>query len=160
MNSSSSPLTIILTLIIAMMLMLMPLPDWAQAYRPEWLMLVIIYWCMALPDKVGVGIAWTLGLFVDVVQGALLGQHALGFAITAYIAIRFHQRVRNYPLHQQSLFVGMILLPYMSISLWILGILGEDPKSWFYWAPILTSVLIWPWVYLVMRAVRKPTTNF
>lgn len=160
MNSSSSPLTIILTLIIAMMLMLMPLPDWAQAYRPEWLMLVIIYWCMALPDKVGVGIAWTLGLFVDVVQGALLGQHALGFAITAYIAIRFHQRVRNYPLHQQSLFVGMILLPYMSISLWILGILGEDPKSWLYWAPILTSVLIWPWVYLVMRAVRKPTTNF
>ena len=135
MNNSSTILTIFITLIVAMMLMLMPLPDWAQAFRPEWLMLVLIYWCLALPNKVGIGIAWTLGLFVDVIQGALLGQHALGFALTAYIAIRFHQRVRNYPLHQQSLFIGMILLPYMSISLWILGVLGEDPKSWLYWAP-------------------------
>ena len=151
--------TIILTFIIAMMLMLMPLPDWAQAYRPEWLMLVLIYWCMALPNKVGIGIAWILGLCVDVIHGALLGQHAIGFAITAYIAIRFHQRVRNYPLHQQSLYVGMILLPYMSISLWILGILGEDPKSWLYWAPVVTSVLIWPWIYLVMRAIRRSSST-
>lgn len=150
--------TIILTFIIAMMLMLMPLPNWAQAYRPEWLMLVLIYWCIALPNRVGIGIAWIVGLCVDVIQGALLGQHAIGFAITAYIAIRFHQRVRNYPLHQQSLFVGMILLPYMSISLWILGILGEDPKSWLYWAPVVTSVLIWPWIYLVMRAIRRSSS--
>lgn len=159
MNNSSVFFTIILTFIIAMMLMLMPLPDWAQAYRPEWLMLVLIYWCMALPNKVGIGIAWILGLCVDVIQGALLGQHAIGFAITAYIAIRFHQRVRNYPLHQQSLFVGMILLPYMSISLWILGILGEDPKSWLYWAPVVTSVLIWPWIYIVMRAIRRSSST-
>ena len=159
MNNSSMFFTIILTFIIAIMLLLMPLPDWAQAYRPEWLMLVLIYWCMALPDKVGIGIAWILGLCVDVIQGALLGQHAIGFAITAYIAIRFHQRVRNYPLHQQSLFVGMILLPYMSISLWILGILGEDPKSWLYWAPVVTSVLIWPWIYLVMRAIRRSSST-
>lgn len=159
MNNSSVFFTIILTFIIAMMLMLMPLPDWAQAYRPEWLMLVLIYWCMALPNKVGIGIAWILGLCVDVIQGALLGQHAIGFAITAYIAIRFHQRVRNYPLHQQSLFVGMILLPYMSISLWVLGILGEDPKSWLYWAPVVTSVLIWPWIYIVMRAIRRSSST-
>ncbi|MGI9227715.1 MAG: rod shape-determining protein MreD [Gammaproteobacteria bacterium] len=159
MNNSSMFFTIILTFIIAIMLMLMPLPNWAQAYRPEWLMLVLIYWCMALPNKVGIGIAWILGLCVDVIQGALLGQHAIGFAITAYIAIRFYQRVRNYPLHQQSLFVGMILLPYMSISLWILGILGEDPKSWLYWAPVVTSVLIWPWIYLVMRAIRRSSST-
>lgn len=140
---------------MGIMLMLMPLPEWARPYRPEWLVLAIIYWSMAMPKNVGVGIAWILGICVDVIQGALLGQHALGFALTAYIALRFHQRVRNYPLHQQAMFVGMILLPYMSISLWILGILGEDPKSWLYWAPVLTSVLVWPWIYLVLRAVGK-----
>ncbi len=155
MNNSSKFLTISTTLIIAMILMLMPLPEWARPYRPEWLMLVLIYWSMTLPKNVGVGIAWILGLCVDVIQGALLGQHALGFAITAFIAIRFHQRVRNYPLHQQAMFVGMILLPYMSISLWILGILGEDPKSWLYWAPVVTSVLVWPWIYLVLRVIGK-----
>ncbi len=143
-----------------MMLMLIPLPEWARPFRPEWLALTLIYWCLTLPRNVGVGIAWILGLCVDVVQGVLLGQYALGFAITAYIAIRFHQRVRNYPLHQQAMFVGMILLPYMSVSLWILGILGEDPKSWLYWAPIITSVLIWPWIFLVLRAVSNKSSIY
>ena len=140
--------------------MLMPLPEWARPYRPEWLALAIIYWSIAFPKKVGVGTAWVVGLFVDVIQGALLGQHALGFAITAYIAIRFHQRIRNYPLHQQSMFVGMILLPYMSVSLWILGILGEDPKSWSYWAPVVTSVIVWPWIFIVLRAVRRSSVMY
>ncbi len=143
-----------------MMLMLMPLPEWARPFRPEWLVLTLIYWCLTQPRSIGVGIAWILGLCVDVVQGALLGQYALGFAITAYIAIRFHQRVRNYPLHQQAMFVGMILLPYMSISLWILGILGEDPKSWLYWAPVITSVLVWPWVFLVLRVVSNKSSIY
>ncbi len=143
-----------------MMLMLMPLPEWARPFRPEWLVLTLIYWCLTQPRNIGVGIAWILGLCVDVVQGALLGQYALGFAITAYIAIRFHQRVRNYPLHQQAMFVGMILLPYMIISLWILGILGEDPKSWLYWTPVITSVLVWPWVFLVLRAVSNKSSIY
>ena len=160
MNNSSKFFTIGVTFIIAIMLMLMPLPEWARPYRPEWLILALIYWTMALPKNVGVGIAWMLGLCVDVIQGALLGQHALGFAITAYIAIRFHQRVHNYPLHQQAMFVGMILLPYMSISLWILGILGEDPRSWLYWAPVVTSVLVWPWIYLVLRAVGQKASVY
>ena len=160
MNNSSKVLIIGSTFIIAMILMLMPLPDWARPFRPEWLALALIYWSMSLPKNVGVGFAWMLGLCVDVIQGALLGQHALGFAITAYIAIRFHQRVRNYPLHQQAMFVGMILLPYMSISLWILGILGEDPKSWLYWAPVITSVVLWPWIYLVLRAVGRNVTAY
>ena len=160
MSNSPKYLTIGITLVIAMILMIMPLPDWARPYRPEWTALVIIYWSMALPKNIGVGIAWMLGLCVDVIQGALLGQHALGFAITAYIAIRFHQRVRNYPLHQQAMFVGMILMPYMSISLWILGILGEDPKTWLYWAPVLSSILVWPWIFLVLRAVRKSSSIY
>ena len=160
MNNTSKFFTIGVTFVVAIMLMLMPLPEWARPYRPEWLALAVIYWSMALPKNIGVGIAWFLGLCVDAIQGALLGQHALGFAITAYIAIRFHQRVRNYPLHQQAMFVGMILLPYMSISLWILGILGEDPRSWLYWAPVVTSVLFWPWVYLILRAVGRSASIY
>jgi len=131
MNNSPTFLTILISFIVAMILMIMPLPDWAREYRPEWMALALVYW-----------------------------KHALGFAITAYIAIRFHQRVRVYPLHQQAMFVGMILLPYMSISLWILGILGQDPKTWIYWAPIITSVLVWPWIFLVLRAVSKNSSMY
>jgi len=143
------------TFLVAMILMLIPLPDWAQPWRPEWLAVTLIYWSMALPKNVSIGIAWTLGLCVDVIHGTLLGQYALGLAITAYLAIHFHIQARNYPLYQQAIFVGIILLPYMGVSLWVLGILGEDPKSWLYWAPILTSMLVWPFVYLALRAIRR-----
>jgi len=160
MKSSSDLIPIIISFVVAMILMIMPLPDWARAYRPEWVLLALIYWNIAIPKKVGVGVAWMLGLCVDVIQGALLGQHALGFAITAYIAIRFHQRVRIYPLHQQAMFVGMILLPYMSISLWILGMLGKDPKTWIYWAPVITSVVVWPWIHLVLRAMHRKSSVY
>lgn len=143
------------TLLVALILMLIPLPDWAGPWRPDWLAITLIYWSMARPEHLGVGIAWLLGLLVDVVYGTLLGQYALGFAILAFITIRFHTRTRNYPIHQQAIFVGVTLLPYMSILLWIQGIQGEDPKSWTYWAPVLTSMLMWPVVYKVLRAVRR-----
>lgn len=143
------------TFLVAMILMLIPLPDWLRPWRPEWMAMTLIYWNMALPKNVGVGIAWVLGLCMDVIHGTLLGQYALGFAITAYIAIRFHAQARNYPLYQQALFVGMVLLPYMGISLWVLGILGEAPDTWLYWAPVLTSMLVWPAVFLVLRAIRR-----
>ena len=143
------------TLLAALILMLIPLPDWAGPWRPDWLAITLIYWAMARPEHLGVGLAWLLGLLVDVVYGTLLGQYALGFAILAFITIRFHTRARNYPIHQQAMFVGVTLLPYMIILLWIQGIQGEDPKSWTYWAPVLTSMLMWPIVYKVLRAVRR-----
>lgn len=155
MNKPLKFFTIGISLVVAMALMLVPLPDWAQPYRPEWIILALIYWSMALPRDIGVGIAWISGLCVDAIQGAILGQHALGFVVTVYIAIYLHARIRNYPLHQQALSVGMILLPYMAISLWIPGIVGENPKPWLYWASVITSALVWPCVFLGLRAIRR-----
>lgn len=157
MSRQLSPLSYAIgaTLLAAMILMLIPLPEWAGPWRPDWLAITLIYWCMARPDHLGVGIAWLLGLLVDVVYGALLGQYALGFAILAFITIRFHTRSRNYPLHQQAIFVGVTLLPYMGVLLWIQGMQGEEPRPWTYWAPVLTSMLMWPAVYAVLRAIRR-----
>lgn len=143
------------TLLAALVLMLIPLPDWASPWRPDWLAITLIYWSMARPEHLGVGIAWLLGLLVDVVYGTLLGQYALGFAILAFITVRFHTRVRNSLIHQQAMFVGIALLPYMSILLWVQGIQGGGPKSWAYWAPVLTSMLMWPAAYKVLHALRK-----
>ena len=143
--------------IVAILLTIMPIPIWAEPYRPEWILLMVIYWSMSTPRLISIGSAWGIGLLVDVLRGALLGQHALGFALTAYISLRFHQRVRIYPLHQQALFIAMIVLPHMSVSLWVYGALGQDPKSWTYWSPALTSAIVWPWIVVLMRAVRRST---
>jgi rod shape-determining protein MreD len=154
-RTSVMTLTIFGSFLIAVMLAIMPLPDWAKPYRPEWVPLVLIYWSMALPTLVGVGIAWLLGLIVDAAQGTLLGEHALGFAVTAYISIYLHQRIRVFPLAQQALAVGFILLPSMSLLLWVKGIRGESPNTWLYWMPLFTSILLWPWVFVLLRALRR-----
>ena len=100
---------------VAIVLTLIPLPHWAEPYRPEWLMLMTIYWGMNTPHKFNLGSSWLAGLTLDVLRGALLGQHALGFAVTTFLAIRLHQIVRVYPIHQQALFIALIMLPYLSL---------------------------------------------
>jgi rod shape-determining protein MreD len=143
------------TFVVALMLTMLPLPDWAALFRPEWVAMVLIYWCMALPERVGVGIGWGAGLLLDVVKGALLGQHALALALVAYLTLHLYQRIRVYPLWQQSLFVLLMVALNQLLVLWVKGIIGEPPNDWLYWLPTLTSMLLWPWVFLVLRDLRR-----
>jgi rod shape-determining protein MreD len=146
---------IVTSFVVALMLTMLPLPDWAEPARPEWVAMVLIYWCMALPARVGIGVGWLMGLLVDVTRGALLGQHALALALVAYITLSLHQRLRVYPLWQQSLVVLMLVALEQLLVLWIKGVIGQSPGSWAYWLPSLTSMLLWPWMFLILRDVRR-----
>lgn len=143
------------TLVLALMLTIVPLPAWAMPLRPEWAAIVLIYWVMALPHRVGVGVGWVYGLLLDVLKGALLGQHALGLALVAYLVQHLHQRVRVFPLWQQAISIGLILFPYLLIGLWIRGIIGRPPGTWWYWAPLFTSILVWPLAFVFLRHLRR-----
>ena len=146
---------IALSFAVALMLTMLPLPDWAAYWRPEWATLVLIYWCMALPDRVGVAIGWVVGLFLDVIHGAVLGQYALTLALIAYFTLNLHQRLRIYPLMQQSLVVLVLVLMQQLLITWIRGFLGHPPGSLAYWLPSLTSMLLWAWIFIVLRDVRR-----
>lgn len=146
---------IILSFIVAFMLMAMPLPDWAQSWRPVWPAMVLIYWCMALPERVGIGIAWFIGLLLDVQQGTLLGQNALGFTLIAFMTLALYQRLRVCSLVKQAVVVASILLFYLLISLWIRSMAGYPPQLWTYWMPMATSMLLWPWLFIVLRDLRR-----
>ena len=148
-------LIITASFILAFMLTAMPLPDWALVWRPCWVAMVLIYWCMALPNRIGPGTGWLLGLLIDVLQGTLLGMNALGFAVIAYFVQNSYQRLRVYPLTQQALVIGFYLFMYLLISLWIRGV-SDDPKiNWNYWMPLVTSMLLWPWLFIVLRDMRR-----
>jgi rod shape-determining protein MreD len=136
----------------AIMLTIVPLPEWAVALRPEWVALTLVYWILTMPRAIGIGVAWLLGLFVDAARSGLMGEHALGLAIVAYITLRLHHRLRLFPLYQQAISVGLMLLPYKSASLWINGIHGYGQESWLYWTPVLTSLLLWPFVFVLLQA--------
>lgn len=146
---------IMASLIFSLMLTLMPLPAGIVLYRPEWVAMVLIYWCLALPERIGLGAAWGMGLLLDVVTGALLGQHALSLSVVAYIALRLHRRIRVFPLWQQALSVLLLVGIHQLLLLWAKGIIGQAPATWRYWLPSIISMLLWPWIFVILRQLRR-----
>lgn len=139
----------------AFALTMIPLPDWSEVGRPEWVTLVVIYWCLALPERIGVGVAWIAGLLLDVVHGAILGQYALALALIAYFTLHFYQRIRIYRIWQQALVILMLVLSEQLVIIWIKGAIGQAPESRLYWIPSLTTALLWPWIYHILRDLRR-----
>ena len=146
---------IALSFLAAFMLTAMPLPDWALPWRPAWIAMVLVYWCMALPERVGVITGWFIGLILDVMHGSILGQHAFGLAFVAYVVLQYHQRLRVFRLLQQSLVIGSIVFVYLLTMLWIYNLLGSVSYSFSYLFGAFTTGVLWPWVYIVLRDVRR-----
>ena len=148
-------LVIYLSLVVALILMILPLPDWVQIYRPNWVALVLIYWSMALPKRVGLWFAFFTGIILDTSQGTLLGQHTLALVIIIFVNMNFYQRIRVLALAQQAVYVFALLLINQVIVAWVEGIMGRPtPLLSFFGAP-LVGMLIWPWVFVVLRDVRR-----
>lgn len=146
---------ILLSFVIALILTVIPLPSWLSPFRPEWVALLVVYWCITTPHRVGVGWAWALGITLDVLRGALFAQHALGLTAIAYLALKLHQRVRLYPLWQQALTIMILVTFYQLLVLWVNGLIGKPAKTWTYWLPSITSMLFWPVLYMGMLKVRR-----
>ena len=146
---------IALTFLLALALSIIPLPLNLELLRPEWMALVLIYWCMAVPSRVGVTIGWLTGLLQDVSRDTLLGQYALAFAMVAFLTLHLHQRLRVFPIWQQTLSVGLLIMLECMLVLWIKGLTGQSPGFWKMMLPAFTSLLFWPPIYLLLRYVRR-----
>lgn len=143
------------TIFVAVLLTIIALPDWARPARPEFVAMMVVYWCLSSPERFGVGMAFIAGIVMDVAQGALLGQHALVYTIMAWITLKLHQRMRVFPIWQQAMSVFLLLVLSQMMVLWIKGLAGHPPQGWSYWLPSFTSLLLWPLFTAVMRTVRR-----
>jgi len=146
---------IVTTLFIALILAMLPMPDWTIWLRPAWVLMVLIYWAMMTPSQVSVGIAFLTGLLVDLLNGTLLGEHALAFTIVIYFITRMYIRLRMYPMLQQGISVFTFVLMYLFILYCIQGFIGQLPGSHLYWLSAVTSMLLWPWLFVVMGDCRR-----
>lgn len=98
------------SIFIALVLGLLPLPTVVQPLRPYWLALVLAYWVIEEPDRVGLGLAFVIGVLADLLYGGLLGEQALRLVIMTFILQRFRARMRFFPMSQQALAIGGLLL--------------------------------------------------
>ena len=143
---------IITSILIAMVLMLIQLPESMRILRPEWVLLTLMYWAMALPLRVGVGYAWVVGLLMDVLFGGVLGVLAFSYAAVVYLILRFHLQLRQFPLWQQALsLMSLILLVHVVTAFMTSGMSG-----WLaYFPAAVMSTLLWPLVHVFLRGVRR-----
>ena len=147
-------MAIIISLLIALILAMLPMPELAAWFRPAWVLLLLIYWSMTVPNRVGVGTAWMTGLIFDLINGSLLGEHALAFTVVIYFVSRMHLRLCMYPLLQQGFSILVFVFLYQFILYCLQGFVGELPVSHLYWLSSVTSMFIWPWLFVLMRDVR------
>jgi rod shape-determining protein MreD len=146
---------ILFTLLLALMATIMPMPLSIDMFRPDWVLLVLVYWSLALPNRINVLSAWLMGFFVDVLLGSTLGVHAGVMALTVYISAANFQKIRNFSLWQQSIIIGVLAALYHLLIFWLQRFLTDTPFLVSYLYPVLTSILVWPWAFLLLRKVRR-----
>ncbi|MEK7811789.1 MAG: rod shape-determining protein MreD [Pseudomonadota bacterium] len=146
---------IVLSLLVAVLLEWLPWSGWALALRPDFVALVLLYWCTHKPHRIGIGIAWILGIFVDVADASLFGQHALAYTVLAFGGLVLNRRVQMFNLREQSVHVLVLLLAsysvYAAVHWQVRGYV-----AWEYYLGVLTSALMWAPLTLVLQALRRP----
>jgi rod shape-determining protein MreD len=153
----AKPWFILLSLFAGLLLNLVPLSEPLLTYRPDFLALVLLYWCIQEPRFAGVGVAWFVGLLMDVGDATLFGQHALAYAVLAYGAEHFRRRVLRFPLWQQAVQVAALLVLCALIVLLVRFVGGAALPKWTYLAPPLVGALLWPLVSVLLQRPQRPS---
>jgi rod shape-determining protein MreD len=142
------------SIVVALLLGLLPLPDVLQPLRPYWLALAVAYWVLEEPDRAGLGFAFFVGLVADLCFGNLLGEQALRLTILAFILQRFRARLRFFPLSQQALAVGALLLNDRIVTSALHLALGESTLPLLGWVSPVIGMLLWPPLFLLFDTLR------
>lgn len=148
-------LVLIAIFVVSFVLEIMPWPVGFQGLRPSWITLVLLYWALALPDKISVGTAFVAGIVWDLILGSILGIHALVLSVAIYFVAKYHLILRNLSLWLQSLLVIAYVI-LIRFSIFIIEYLLH--RAEFNSQEILGAVIsgvLWPWIFLLMRQIRR-----
>lgn len=146
------------TMVTAFILNVLP---WGRlAWVPDFLAVVLVFWNIQQPRKVGIGIAFLFGLLMDVHDASLLGEHALAYSILSYGALSLHRRVPWFGAGGQMLHLLPLFLVARLVILVVRMAVGAPAPGWAFFLPAFSSALLWPiadWLLLApqRRAVER-----
>lgn len=145
---------IYLTLVAAYLLYLLPWAGFGLLLRPDFVLLVLLYWMLRAPHLCNVGTAWVMGLLLDVASGSLFGQHALAYTVTAFFALFYQRRLVLFSAGQQAGYVLLLLLLSQVVLLVIKLLAGNAPPGWGYFLSSLTGILLWQ-LLVISRVINS-----
>jgi rod shape-determining protein MreD len=144
-----------LSLVTALILQLVALPPSLAAVRPLCLPLVLCYWALTEPRVPVLLCAFLFGLMVDVLFDSVLGQHALGGVLAAYLVIKLRSLFLVFPLWQSTVALIPVWAVYTVLMFWIDGVSQHHADPWLRWVPIVSTTLFWPLVYALLETVVR-----
>ena len=148
-------LLIAISIFFALVMALMPLPISFEPYRPDWVVMVLMYWSLAVPHRLNIGTAWVVGLLIDLASGSPLGVNSLTYSVCIFITASNFQKIRNFSLWQQSILIALFLTLYHLMQFWLNHFLMGVYFSPHYMWPVLTGMLCWWWIFLILRKYRR-----
>lgn len=154
-QSSEGMWVIACSFAVAFLLAVIPLPHAMLWARPEWVTLVLIYWVIALPQQIGILTSFLVGLLLDSLEGAVLGQNALSLSVVAYLALVLYQRIRQFNMWQQAAVVFMMVGIDQMVGQWLQNFSGMNAASPLFLMPVAISALLWPGVMALLRHLRR-----
>ena len=147
------------TLLLAFLFAIYPLPQSLLWARPEWVALVLIYWVIALPQRIGFLCSFTAGLLLDVLEDAPFGQNALSLSVAVWLALTLYRRARRFNVWWQSVFVFVMVGSHQMVGRWLQNATGVNAmgvaNSVVFWMPVVISALLWPAVMTQLRYLRR-----
>jgi rod shape-determining protein MreD len=153
------PAFIVTTLVVAAILNMMPWSGWLAWLRPDFVALVVLYWVIEQPRRVGFTAAFTLGLLMDVAEGALLGQHALSYSILAYAGMALNRRVHRFSLAAQVAHVIPLLLVNDLIIVGVRSLAGADFPGYRYFLGSFVAGALWPLLSVLLKLPQRPRSD-
>ncbi len=147
---------VVACLVAALLLVIVPLPDWLDYVRPLFPLLVVVYWAVALPERYGIWTGWLTGLLLDVLRSTPLGAHALVLAVAGFAASRLSSRMKVYPMAQQMLAVGVVA-GMSAMLLRVVGNLAGTSTGGLFVTllPVVATALVWPWAQGFLDRLRR-----
>ncbi len=148
-------LLMFMTVIMAMLLSIVDMPSWSLWARPEWVLLVIFYWVLALPERFGIFTAAFIGLLQDSITASLMGKHAIAYSLVVAVVLIVHKRLRMFDVWQQAGIIFLLIGIERLIKFWVDMVTGQPSAGLWFLFPALISALIWPWLMVVLRSLRR-----
>jgi rod shape-determining protein MreD len=155
----TSLFTVYFTLLIALLCQLFPWVGQGIIFRPAFMLVVLLYWLLRAPNLCNIGTAWLAGLLVDLATGSLLGQHALSFAITAYVALSYQRRLVLFNGWQLAGYVFALLVIERIVILLLKLFAGNENPGLQYFLPIIAGLVLWQMLILLFGGLTRPKTK-
>lgn len=147
-------LMIFLSLSVALVLAILPLPAILLPYRPLWLFLGVAFWTLESPERVGLGVAFVFGVLMDLVVGTVLGEYALRLVVFTFLLGRFRARFNFYPGWQQTLVIAALLVNDRIVAAAVHMATHGIAVPWRYWGSVAMTAILWIPVFALLDAVR------